>query len=41
LPLLFQMPVFYGLFVVFRSTIELRGAKFMLWLNDLSQMDPY
>ncbi len=41
LPLLFQMPVFYGLFVVFRSTIELRGAKFMLWLSDLSQMDPY
>jgi YidC/Oxa1 family membrane protein insertase len=41
LPLLFQMPVFYGLFVVFRSTIELRGAKFMLWLTDLSQMDPY
>jgi len=41
LPLLFQMPVFYGLFVVFRSTIELRGAKFILWLTDLSQMDPY
>ncbi len=41
LPLLFQMPVFYGLFVVFRSTIELRGAKFVLWLKDLSQMDPY
>ena len=41
LPLLFQMPVFYGLFVVFRSTIELRGAKFILWLKDLSQMDPY
>jgi len=41
LPLLFQMPVFYGLFVVFRSTIELRGAKFILWLTDLSQMDPF
>ncbi len=41
LPLLLQMPVFYGLFVVFRSTIELRGAGFMLWLTDLSQMDPY
>jgi YidC/Oxa1 family membrane protein insertase len=41
LPLLLQMPVFYGLFVVFRSTIELRGAKFILWLTDLSQMDPY
>jgi YidC/Oxa1 family membrane protein insertase len=41
LPLLFQMPIFYGLFVVFRSTIELRGAKFIFWLKDLSQMDPY
>jgi YidC/Oxa1 family membrane protein insertase len=41
LPLLLQMPLFYGLFVVFRSTIELRGAKFVFWLNDLSQMDKY
>jgi YidC/Oxa1 family membrane protein insertase len=41
LPLLFQMPIFYALFVVFRSTIELRGAKFVFWLKDLSQMDPY
>ncbi len=41
LPLLVQMPVFYGLFVVFRSTIELRGANFIFWLNDLSQMDRY
>jgi YidC/Oxa1 family membrane protein insertase len=41
LPLLLQMPVFYGLFIVFRSTIELRGAKFIFWLTDLSQMDPY
>lgn len=41
LPLLPQMPLFYGLFVVFRSTIELRGAKFIFWLSDLSQMDKY
>lgn len=41
LPLLVQMPVFYALFVVFRSTIELRGASFVFWLNDLSQMDKY
>jgi YidC/Oxa1 family membrane protein insertase len=41
LPLLLQMPLFYGLFVVFRSTIELRGAGFIFWLNDLSQMDKY
>ncbi len=41
LPLLFQMPIFYALFVVFRTTIELRGAKFAFWLFDLSQKDPY
>ncbi|MBD3169031.1 MAG: membrane protein insertase YidC [candidate division Zixibacteria bacterium] len=41
LPLILQMPLFYALFVVFRSTIELRGASFMLWITDLSQMDPY
>ena len=41
LPLLFQMPIFYALFVVFRSTIELRGANFAFWLTDLSQKDPY
>jgi YidC/Oxa1 family membrane protein insertase len=41
LPLLFQMPIFYALFVVFRSTIELRGARFAFWLTDLSQKDPY
>jgi YidC/Oxa1 family membrane protein insertase len=41
LPLLLQMPLFYALFVILRSTIELRSAPFMLWINDLSQMDPY
>jgi YidC/Oxa1 family membrane protein insertase len=41
LPLLPQMPIFYGLFQVFRTTIELRGAHFVGWLTDLSQKDPY
>ncbi|MCP4633781.1 MAG: membrane protein insertase YidC [candidate division Zixibacteria bacterium] len=41
LPLVFQMPVFYALFTVFRSTIELRGAAFIFWIKDLSLMDPY
>ncbi len=41
LPLVFQMPLFYALFTVCRSAIELRGAKFVFWLKDLSQMDPY
>jgi YidC/Oxa1 family membrane protein insertase len=40
LPLLLQMPVFWAFFTLFRSTIELRQASFMLWLKDLSQHDP-
>jgi YidC/Oxa1 family membrane protein insertase len=33
------MPLLIGLFIVFRSTIELRGAGFMFWINDLSKPD--
>ena len=40
LPLLFQMPVFWALFAILRSMIELRGAQF-LWIGDLSERDPY
>ncbi len=40
-PLLLQMPIFFALFVVFRSTIELRMEPFMLWITDLSLKDPY
>ena len=39
LPMLLQMPLLIGLFIVFRSTIELRGAKFILWIKDLSRPD--
>ena len=39
LPMLLQMPVFIALFQVLRTTIELRGAPFMLWITDLSQPD--
>lgn len=39
LPLLLQMPILFALFAVFRSTIELRGAPFMLWIRDLSAPD--
>jgi YidC/Oxa1 family membrane protein insertase len=39
LPMLLQMPVFIALFNVFRYTIELRGAPFVSWINDLSQQD--
>ncbi|MCP4550087.1 MAG: membrane protein insertase YidC [bacterium] len=39
LPLLFQMPVFFALYRVLRSAVELRGAGFVFWINDLSNMD--
>lgn len=38
LPMLLQIPVFFGFFTMIRSAIELRGAHF-LWVTDLSQPD--
>ena len=40
-PMLLQMPIFIALYTVFSSTIELRKAEFVLWLQDLSAPDPY
>ncbi len=39
LPMLLQMPVFIALYQVLRTTIELRGAPFALWITDLSKPD--
>ena len=39
LPLLLQMPILWALFIVFRTTIELRQAPFILWITDLSAPD--
>ena len=39
LPTLLQMPLLIGLFIVFKSTIQLRGAKFAWWIQDLSLPD--
>jgi YidC/Oxa1 family membrane protein insertase len=41
LPILVQMPVFISLYWVLFESVQLRHAPFMLWINDLSQMDPY
>jgi len=38
-PLLLQLPVFIALYNVLRNTIELRGAHFVWWINDLSSPD--
>lgn len=40
-PMLLQLPVFFALYVVLYSSIELRGADFLWWIKDLSSKDPY
>ncbi len=40
LPMLLQMPLLFALFIVFRSTIQLRGAPFIPgWIDDLSRSE--
>ena len=39
LPLLLQMPVFFAMYGLFNKHFDLRGAPFMLWINDLSAPD--
>jgi len=39
LPMLLQMPLLFALFVVFRTTIELRAEPFIWWIKDLSSPD--
>ncbi|OQX35612.1 MAG: membrane protein insertase YidC [Oceanospirillales bacterium LUC14_002_19_P2] len=41
LPILVQMPVFIALYWVLLESVEIRQAPFILWIHDLSQMDPY
>jgi YidC/Oxa1 family membrane protein insertase len=40
LPLLFQLPFFYGFYKVLLLSIEMRHAPWILWITDLSQKDP-
>lgn len=41
LPMLLQLPIFWGLFMALRNAFELRHAPFMFWIKDLSTYDPY
>ncbi|MBK8816588.1 MAG: membrane protein insertase YidC [Methylococcaceae bacterium] len=41
LPILIQIPVFMSLYWVLGETVEFRQAPFMLWIQDLSVMDPF
>jgi len=40
-PILVQIPVFIALYWVLLAAIELRNAPFILWIKDLSTLDPY
>ncbi len=41
LPLLLQMPIFLALYWVLMESVELRHAPWILWIQDLSAMDPW
>lgn len=41
LPMLLQMPVLFGFYAAISVSIISRHAPFMLWIQDLSQKDPY
>ncbi len=39
LPMLLQIPIFFAFFYVLQTSAEFRGAPFIGWVTDLSQMD--
>jgi YidC/Oxa1 family membrane protein insertase len=41
LPILVQIPVFIALYWVLLESVELRQAPFILWIENLSDRDPY
>jgi len=41
LPMLIQIPVFFGLYKALMYSIELRQSPFFFWIQDLSAPDPY
>ena len=40
-PIMIQIPVFIALYWVLLSSVEMRGAPWILWIRDLSSPDPY
>jgi YidC/Oxa1 family membrane protein insertase len=41
LPMIVQIPIFYALYLTLQYSVELQGAHFLFWINDLSKKDPY
>jgi len=40
-PIMMQIPVFIALYWVLLSSVEMRGAPWVLWIKDLSAPDPF
>src|SRR5450830_849095 len=40
-PIMVQIPVFIALYNVLLSSVEMRNAPWVLWIHDLSSIDPY
>ena len=40
-PIAIQIPVFISLYWVLLSSVEMRGAPWILWIHDLSAPDPF
>ena len=41
LPIILQIPIFFAIYRVLLNAIELKDAPWILWIDDLSVMDPY
>lgn len=41
LPMIMQMPILYGLYVMIYNSVDLYHADFMLWYTNLAEPDPY
>jgi YidC/Oxa1 family membrane protein insertase len=41
LPILIQLPIFWGFFQMLRTSIEFRHSPFVFWIKDLSIKDPF
>jgi YidC/Oxa1 family membrane protein insertase len=39
LPMILQIPVFFAIYRVLLNAVELQGAEWMFWIQDLSRMD--
>jgi YidC/Oxa1 family membrane protein insertase len=41
LPMILQLPIFWSVYMYLGSSLDVRRAPWMLWINDLSRPDPF